>query len=77
MRKPPPKARRKVRLNLELDVTVRAQIERVRERTRADSLSEVIRKALAVYDPLTAADAAGKRIILRGDDGKEVELWLL
>jgi hypothetical protein len=64
----------RVRLNLELPERVRERLERVRVMSEADSLTEVIRRALSVYDTLlTTALEDGGQIILRVD-GKEREL---
>lgn len=46
-RQPSPK---KSRLNLEMSQSVRRRLESLRVRTEADSLAEVVRRALAVYD---------------------------
>jgi len=70
----PANAEAKVRLNLELPERVRERLERVRVMSEADSLTEVIRRALSIYDTLlTTAIEDGGKIILRVD-GKEREL---
>lgn len=56
---------------------VKDSLERLRETTQADSMSEVIRRALAVYDFLWEAKQAGDKPILRSKDGNERELVLL
>ena len=64
----------KVRLNLELPERVRERLERVRVMSEADSLTEVIRRALSVYDTLlTTTIEEGGKVILQVD-GKEREL---
>lgn len=67
----------KVRLNLELPERVRERLERVRELSESDSLTEVIRRALSVYDALlTTTHEEGGKVVLRGADGSERELLL-
>ena len=67
----------KVRLNLDMPEKTREQLEGLRERTDADSLSEVVRRALAVYDFLWERKAAGSVTIVRSSDGSETQLQLL
>jgi hypothetical protein len=64
------------RLTLEMALGVRKQLEHLRDRTQADSLAEVIRRALAVYDYLHAEKEKGAKLILKVDGG-ERELVLL
>ncbi len=64
------------RLTLEMPTTVRKQLEALRDRTQADSLAEVIRRALAVYDFLHAEKDKGGRLIVKDDAGQR-ELVLL
>jgi hypothetical protein len=65
------------RLNLEMNEAVRDRLEELRDITQADSLSEVIRKSLAVYDLLSAERANGAKTYLRYKDGTERELVIL
>lgn len=64
----------KVRLNLELPERVRERLERVRVMSEADSLTEVIRRALSVYDTLltTTIEEGGKVILQVGDEKREL-----
>jgi len=62
------------RLTLDLAESVRNRLELIRERTKAGSLVEVVRKALAVYD---AVSEPGVKIIRRAADGTERELVIL
>ena len=53
--------------------TVRSQLVQLRDVTNADSLAEVIRRALAVYDLLRKATADGSKIMIQnGDVQREV-----
>ena len=67
----------RVRLNLDLTQQVKSRIENLRDSTEAESLSEVIRRALASYEMLCEAHASGKKIIVRGEDGEESQVLLL
>jgi hypothetical protein len=61
------------RLTLEMPEPVRKQLEHVRDQTHASSLTEVIQRALAVYDLLRKATAEGAKIVLE-NEGNEREL---
>ena len=56
---------------------VRQKLEALREKTDADSLAEVIRKALAVYDFLWSEREKGTKLLMRSSDDKDRELVLL
>jgi hypothetical protein len=65
----------KARLHLELPERVRARLEQLRVMTEADTITEVVRRALAVYDVLmTAVRERGDKVILRSADGSEREM---
>lgn len=63
-----------VRLNLRIGKNVRARIEMLKDATGAESLTEVLRRALALYDALLQERAKGYALILRDDDGSEREV---
>lgn len=65
------------RLNLKMSQATRQQLEHLQVRTGADTLTEVIRRALAVYDLLIEEKDKGATPVLRSEDGKERELVLL
>lgn len=67
----------KVRMNMDLPESLRLRLEALREQTDADSLSEVIRRALAVYDFLWQEKAKGSATMVKDKEGKERELLLL
>ena len=73
----PASTQTKTRLNLEITLAVRDRLERLREDTEADSLTEVIRRALAVYEMLWQNNAQGSQTILRQPDGSEREILLV
>jgi hypothetical protein len=68
---------KKVRLNLELSEDVRKRLEALRGRTEADSLAEVIRRALAVYDFLWTERKRGGKLVVRGSDDTEHTVVLI
>jgi hypothetical protein len=55
----------KYRFNLELTKGAKDQLEDLQKRTEAASLTEVIRKALAVYDALQAHATDDWELVLR------------
>jgi len=65
------------RMNLDMPVKAKSKLEDLRDLTHADSMSEVIRKALAVYDFLWHEKAKGASTFIRSRDGNERELVLL
>lgn len=71
------KKKETVRLNLEMSLQVRERLESLRERTDADSLTEVVRRSLAVYEFLQDGIETGGRVMLRRKDGTELEVALL
>lgn len=52
-------------------------LERLKDITQAESMTEVIRRALAVYDFLWSCKESGETPLIRSKDGKERELLLL
>jgi hypothetical protein len=64
------------RLNLEMTEDSRKKLEDLRTLTNADSLSEVIRRALAVYDFIWQEKASGRKLLVKDSEG-ERELVLL
>ncbi len=58
------------RLSLELHQDVRDQLERIRGETRADSITEVIRRAVAVYDFVLSdrlvSKKTGREVVILG-----------
>jgi hypothetical protein len=59
------------RLSLDMPESVRDRLERLREQTGADSLAEVIRRSLAVYELLWEQKAANAEIIVEKDGKKK------
>lgn len=67
----------RVRLNLDFPETVRDRLERLRQDSEADSLKEVVRKAIALYERAIQTSNKGGQIILREEDGSETHLMML
>ena len=53
------------------------QLDRLQERTQADSLSEVIRRALALYDFVSEETSRGASVVVRAEDGQEQRVVVL
>lgn len=68
---------KRVRLNLEISESVRDRIEGLREESGAESLTEVIRKALSAYEFLIKHKKNKGKIILIDQNNKEKELEIL
>jgi hypothetical protein len=66
----------KSRLDLNLPQAVRERITKLQDHTGAESMTEVIRRALSVYDALVSATADGDEIIVRSRYGRESKLIL-
>jgi hypothetical protein len=64
------------RLTLDLAEPVRKELEALRDRTQADSLVEVVRRALAVYAFVWEEKGKGRILVTRGD-GSEKEIVLM
>lgn len=73
----PSRKQPKIRLNLDMPAEIKSQLEELRDLTHADSMSEVIRRALAVYDFLLSERANGTTTVLRHGDGTETQLQLM
>ena len=68
--------RKMTRLNLAVSEDVRSRIESIRDETHAESVTEVIRRALAVYDFLLTKTEGGAEVFIR-KDGAEKEVILV
>lgn len=66
-----------VRLNLRIRASMRDQLERVKEDAQAESLTQVLRNALVLYDALLAETKNGKTLVLRDEEGNEKEVMLV
>lgn len=67
----------RVRLNLEVPALVKEQMERLQERSLSSSLTEVVRKSLALYNLFSDHCEGGGKIKLVHADGSEELLRIL
>lgn len=74
MRRKVERRQRKVRVNLELTQPARARLERLVELSDADSMTEVVRRALVVYEIMLMNQAKEGESILVLADGTERRL---
>lgn len=72
----PARNQTKVRLNIDMPLPVKEKLEDLRDQTGAESMSEVMRRALAVYDFLLTQKAEGAITVIRSKDGAEALLPL-
>ena len=73
----PKRTEKTVRLNLDLTPDARDSLERLRVQCKADSLSEVIRRALAALERLADHEGKGGEVILRTPDAREIRLLVI
>ncbi len=64
----------RVRLNLAIAPEVKERLDALQARTHADSMAEVFRRALAVYDTLLSKHEQGWRVEVVGPDGERMLL---
>lgn len=65
------------RLNLELGESSRQKLLALRDLTQANSLADVVQRALAVYEFVQAEKAKGSVLVCRDPEGNEREVLLL
>lgn len=69
--------REKIRLNLEITPAVSERLDYLTEVSSAHSRTEVIRRALSLYDILVSRASADTTLLLRHPDGREEVLLFL
>jgi hypothetical protein len=67
----------KVRLNLEFAPQIYDQMQEVQHRSNAASLTEVLRRSLALYDLITEHIVDGGDIVLVNRKGEQEKLHIL
>ena len=67
----------RIRLNLAITPQVMGRLERLQELSESETVTECIRKALAVYEELLAVRASGGKIIIETKPGRQEVLRLL
>ena len=65
------------RLSLDVTPTVREQLKSLENRTEAGSLTEVIRRALSLYDLVVEHQEQGGKLIFAHSDGTKETLKVL
>lgn len=70
-----PEPKKKVRLNLEIPERTKARLEAVRELSESETITEVIRRAITVYETLLLQQSQGNKILIRNNTGDR-ELFL-
>lgn len=68
---------KRARLSLDLDLVAMKGIEDVQARTKTKTITDLIRKAVAFYDVVTAHITGGGKIIFKHVDGREEEIKIL
>lgn len=67
----------KTRLNLAFSKSVTERLDALVDHTEAENKTEVIRRALAVYDHLWAMKADGATLVVRHPDREDESLLLI
>lgn len=67
----------KIRLNMLVSPSVKGRIDALVERTDAESMTDVIRKALALYDEYIAVKEEGGAVLIEDKEGKQHYLRIL
>lgn len=67
----------RVRLNLAVTPQVKKRLEDLRSLSESETVTEVIRRALAVYEELILVKHEGGRVIIRSKDGEDEVLKLV
>ncbi len=70
-------AQEKTRLSFEMPTAVRDQLDELVKRSRAGSMSEVVRKAIALYELVLEHEAEKGRLVFRHADGSEEVLRVI
>lgn len=65
------------RVNLRISLQEKDQLDKLVELTNAAGASEVIRRALLVFEKLYKSKQDDGSIVLRDSNGNETTLWLL
>lgn len=67
----------KRRLNLELTAATQERIDRLVQATDADTMTEVVRRAVTLYDVVVAAQLSDCEIMVKGKAGSMYRLLVL
>lgn len=69
--------RETVRVNLEVPPEVRDNMKALQKKSKAASLAEVFKRALALYEMVLDQNSAGGKIVFESKDGEREVLKLL
>lgn len=61
----PLRAVQKVRTNLDFHPDIKAKIEELRDRTHADGMGEVVRRAIALYETVLDTQESGGTLLIK------------
>lgn len=67
----------KERINLFVSKQTRKKIDVIQKRIDAESLSDVVRKAISLLDIISEAEKNGEQIVTRAEDGSETRIRLV
>jgi hypothetical protein len=62
----------RIRLNLVVNRQVKDRIDQLQERSEATSITEVVRRALAIYEELLKIREEGGQLVIEGKGEREV-----
>ena len=66
----------RIRLHMAVTARVKERLDALLQRTEAESITEVVRRALAVYENLVETTEAGGKVILEDKKGNQREVQL-
>jgi hypothetical protein len=73
----PQKSQDRVRLSLDVTPKIREQLDHLETQTEAGSITEVIRRALALYDLVVEHQSEGGKLVFRDAAGNDELLRVL
>lgn len=59
----------RARLHMTMTTAVKERLDRLLQLSEAEDMSEVVRRALFVYEQLLADQRSGKKVVLHAPDG--------
>lgn len=67
---------KKIRINIDMHLETKVELEELKTKTRADSMSEVMRRALSLYKLVVDAQDEGLPVVLQIGEKKH-DLFIL
>jgi hypothetical protein len=68
---------KKFRLNLEFPAEIEHRLKDLKDRSQSPTVTEVIRKSLALFNLYLNQTQAGRSVVFRDPDGSEEKLTIL